>query len=162
MLRPMTRPLRLALALIASSVIMACPAPAGGSDDDDDCALGEVSATSASEDIGGCLTAVTTTATSITLTLGDDVTIDVDLFGEPPARPETWGDANSATFGTIRRGDLEWRIADGSFDGGSPVGEAETTVTERDGEVLHGTFRGVAVSTSLDALVENLFVDATF
>lgn len=150
-------------ALVVVAGLVACPASSPGSDDDEeeDCPRGTVTATSTGESIGGCLTATVTTAASITLTLGDEVSIDIDLFGEPPALPEGWDDVNSATFATIRRGELEWRIADGSLDG-STTGEAETTVTARDGDTLHGTFRGVAVSTSLDALVENLFVDATF
>ena len=151
-------------AVVVVAGLVACPASSPGSDDDEeveDCPLGEVTATSTGESIGGCLTAAVTTAASITLTFGDEVSIDIDLFGEPPALPEGWDDVNSATFATIRRGELEWRIADGSLDG-STTGEAETTVTARDGDTLHGTFRGVAVSTSLDALVENLFVDGTF
>jgi hypothetical protein len=105
---------------------------------------------------------VTTTANSVALVLGDEVTIELELFGDPPALPETWGDANSTTFATITRGELQWRIADGAFDGGSPVGEGETTITSRDGDELHGTFTGLAVSTSIDAIVESLFVDASF
>lgn len=84
------------------------------------------------------------------LALGDEVTIDLELFGEPPALPETWGDDNAATFATITRGELQWQIADVAFDGGA-VGEGETTITAPDGDALHGTFAGLAISTSTDA-----------
>jgi hypothetical protein len=149
--------------VVIAAASSACPvAGDDGSLPGDPCDGAAVSATSASEDLGGCLTLVETTASSVALQFGDEFTIELELFGDPPALPETWGDANSTTFVTITQGDLEWRIADGSFDGGAPVGEGESAITSRDGDTLHGTFSGLAISTSADALVEGLVVEASF